>query len=83
MPQKDMAIISAPSSLDGVLQPERGTYAIEGEGDTSYRCGSCKTKLLSNVSHFDVMHAHAFTAVKCPKCGKFNDLPPEDKHHHH
>ncbi|MEZ5939565.1 MAG: Com family DNA-binding transcriptional regulator [Hyphomonadaceae bacterium] len=83
MPQKDMSVIDAPASMDGVLIPEPGTYALEGEGDITYRCGSCKTRLLSNVSHFDVMHDHPFTAVKCPKCGKFNDLPPEDKHHHH
>jgi phage FluMu protein Com len=83
MPQKDMRIIPAPANEEGVLAPERGSPAIEGDGDTTYRCGGCKTKLLVDVSHYDVMHAHTFSAVKCPRCGKYNDLPPEDKHHHH
>jgi hypothetical protein len=83
MPQKDMRIVPKPASDDGVLKPEAGTYAITGQGDTTYRCGGCKSKLLSNVGHYEVMHEHPFTAVLCPKCGKYNDLPPEDKHHHH
>ena len=83
MPQKDMKIVAQPASMDGVLTPEPGTYALEGQGDITYRCGGCKSRLLSNVSHMDVMHDHPFVAVRCPKCGKFNDLPDADKHHHH
>ncbi len=83
MPQKEMRLVPKPASDDGVLKPERGQVAIEGQGDTTYRCGSCKTRLLESVSHFDVMHEHPFEAILCPKCGRYNDLPPEDKHHHH
>jgi DNA-directed RNA polymerase subunit RPC12/RpoP len=78
-----MKIIDAPASMDGVLTPEPGAYALEGTGDITYRCGACKSRLLSNVSHMDVMHDHPFAAVRCPKCGKYNDLPDSDKHHHH
>lgn len=83
MPQKDMRLVPQPASMEDVLTPGPGELALEGEGDTTYRCGACKTRLLQNVSHMDVMHDHPFVAVKCPKCGRFNDLPDEDKHHHH
>ena len=83
MPQKDMRIIDKPRSDEGVLVPEPGTYAMSGEGDTTYRCGACKTRLLDHVSHNDVFHSEPFVAVKCPKCGKYNEVPPEDHHHHH
>ncbi|HVY88010.1 MAG TPA: hypothetical protein VG942_04030 [Hyphomonadaceae bacterium] len=83
MPQKDMRIIPDPGPDAVVLKPEAGTSAIEGDGDTTYRCGACKTRLLTDVSHNDVFHGEHFDAVKCPKCGKFNAIPPEDHHHHH
>lgn len=82
MPQKDMRLISKPSADAIVLEPAQGTSAIDGQGDTTYRCGSCKTRLLSNVSHMDVFHGEPFDAVKCPKCGRYNAVPDEDHHHH-
>jgi hypothetical protein len=83
MPQKDMRLIAKPPEGAIVLEPAAGTSAIEGHGDTTYRCGSCKTRLLSNVSHNDVFHGAPFDAVKCPKCGRYNQVPEEDHHHHH
>ena len=83
MPQKEMRIIDKPGKDAIVLEPAAGTSAMEGNGDTTYRCGSCKTRLLSNVSHGDVYHGERFDAVKCGKCGKYNVLPPDDHHHHH
>ncbi len=81
MPQKYMSLIDTPSDMDGVLTPEPGTSAMEGEGDISYRCGACKTRLIDNVTHDQV--CGTFSAVQCPKCKRFNELPPEDQHHHH
>jgi len=83
MPQKDMRIIDKPGGDAVVLEPAPGTSAITGDGDTTYRCGACKTKLLDHVSHADVFHGERFDAVKCPKCGKYNELAPEEHHHHH
>jgi hypothetical protein len=83
MSQKAMRIIPNPGPDAVVLEPEPGTSAIEGEGEDTYRCGACKTKLFTNVSHMDVFHGDPFDAVKCPKCGKFNVVAPEDHHHHH
>jgi DNA-directed RNA polymerase subunit RPC12/RpoP len=81
MPQKDMRLIAQPSASEGVLEPASGAYAMSGTGDTSYRCGGCKSKLIANVSHDEV--CGALTAVRCPRCGRYNELPPEDMHHHH
>jgi hypothetical protein len=81
MPQKDMRLIAKPGAGAVVLAPEAGTPAMQGEGDTTYRCGACKTRLLSDVSHNDVFHGEPFDAVKCPKCGRYNALPDEDHHH--
>jgi len=83
MPQKEMRIIDKPGKDAVVLEPAAGALAMEGQGDTTYRCGACKTRLMSNVSHNDVFHGEPFDAVKCPKCGKYNAIPPEDHHHHH
>ena len=83
MPQKDMRLIAKPGAKAVVLEPEAGTSAMQGQGDTTYRCGACKTRLLSDVSHNDVFHGEHFDAVKCPKCGRYNALPEEDHHHHH
>lgn len=76
MPQFDMIILS-PEQVAGadVIEHVKGKPAIEGGGDETYRCGSCKTRLLSNVAHHD---AHG-KIVKCGKCGKYNTEP----HHHH
>jgi hypothetical protein len=82
MPQKDMRLVAKPGASAVVLEPEAGTPAMQGEGDTTYRCGACKTRLLSDVSHNDVFHGEPFDAVKCPKCGRYNALPDEDHHHH-
>jgi ssDNA-binding Zn-finger/Zn-ribbon topoisomerase 1 len=83
MPQKEMRIIQKPAGDAIVLEPETGKLALEGNGDTTYRCGACKTRLMDNVSHMDVFHGEPFDAVKCPKCGKYNQVPEEDHHHHH
>lgn len=81
MPQKDMRIVADPGGKATVLAPESGP-ALEGEGDLTYRCGGCKTRLISNATHNQLWHGEHFDAVKCPKCGKFNQLPHEDHHHH-
>lgn len=84
MPQKEMRVIPKPPANAIVLEPEQGKLALEGtDGDTTYRCGSCKTRLMDKVSHMDVFHGEPFDAVKCPKCGKYNAVPHEDHHHHH
>ncbi|MFC6197551.1 hypothetical protein [Ponticaulis profundi] len=76
MPQFDMIVIP-PEAAEGhdVVEHVKGSPAREGGGDESYRCGGCKTKLLSNVAHHD---AHG-VIVHCGKCGKYNTEP----HHHH
>ncbi len=63
MPQKDMRLIPQPGPDAVVLEPAPGTPAMKGEGDTTYRCGSCKTRLLDSVSHMDVFHGEPFDAV--------------------
>jgi len=83
MAQKDMRVIDKPGPNAVVLEPAPGTPAMKGEGDTTYRCGSCKARLLDSVSHMDVFHGQHFDAVKCPKCGKYNEVIPEAHHHHH
>lgn len=83
MPQKDMRIIEKPASDEGVLKPEKGTSALVGNGDETFRCGACKTRLLENLSHGDLYHSDPINAVLCPKCGKYNALPPDNHHHHH
>ncbi|MFT3725396.1 MAG: hypothetical protein QM773_17645 [Hyphomonadaceae bacterium] len=84
MPQKEMRVIPKPAAGATVLEPEPGKLALEGkDGDTTYRCGACKTRLMDKVSHMDVFHGEPFDAVKCPKCGKYNQVPDEDHHHHH
>jgi ssDNA-binding Zn-finger/Zn-ribbon topoisomerase 1 len=84
MPQKEMRVIPKPAGDAIVLEPEAGKLALEGtDGDTTYRCGACKTRLMDKVSHMDVFHGEPFDAVKCPKCGKYNAVPDEDHHHHH
>lgn len=73
MPQYDMIVVAETK-----LEPEQhvaGKPLREGGGDETYRCGSCKTKLLVNVAHKD---AHG-AVIKCGKCGKLNIEP----HHHH
>jgi phage FluMu protein Com len=82
MPQKDMRIIDKPTDARIVLEPGPGETAMSGDGDHTYRCGACKTRLLSNVTHNDVFHGEPFDAIKCPKCGKYNELAPEEHHHH-
>ena len=83
MPQKEMRVIPKPAGDAVVLEPEAGKLALEGNGDTTYRCGACKTRLMDTVGHMDVFHGEHFDAVKCPKCGKYNALADEDHHHHH
>jgi hypothetical protein len=81
MPQKDMRLIAKPGPQAVVLEPKPGESAMQGQGDTTYRCGGCKTRLLTDVSHNDVFHGEPFDAVKCPKCGRYNEVAPEDHHH--
>ena len=81
MAQKEMHIINKPGAEAVVLEPAQGKLAREGQGGDTYRCGACKTRLMDNVSHMDVFHGEPFDAVKCPKCGKYNELAPEDHHH--
>ena len=54
MPQFDMILLT-PAQVQGaeVLEHTAGSPAREGGGDETYRCGSCKTKLLVNVAHHD------------------------------
>lgn len=75
MPQFDMIIISpdSPQAASAELHTA-GKPLREGGGSETYRCGSCKTKLIVNVAHHD---AHG-AVVKCGKCGKVNIEP----HHH-
>lgn len=75
MPQFDMILITE-QDLHGreVLDHQAGSPVREGGGDESYRCGSCKTKLIVNVAHHD---AHG-VVVRCGKCGRLNTEP----HHH-
>lgn len=75
MPQFDMIIVNEDAL--GGREPEMhtaGTPLRESGGNETYRCGSCKTKLLVNVAHHD---AHG-AVIKCGKCGKINAEP----HHH-
>ncbi len=75
MPQFDMIIISPDSpQAAGAEAHTAGKPVREGGGNETYRCGSCKTKLLINVAHPD---AHG-AVIKCGKCGKVNAEP----HHH-
>ena len=50
MPQKEMRIIPKPAGEAIVLEPEAGKLALEGtNGDTTYRCGACKTRLMDKA----------------------------------
>ncbi|NJM36199.1 MAG: hypothetical protein HC850_17580 [Rhodomicrobium sp.] len=71
-----MILVSA-DDIEGapILDHRAGAPLREGGGDETYRCGSCKTKLLVNVAHKD---AHG-AVVRCGKCGRLNMEP----HHHH
>jgi phage FluMu protein Com len=83
MPQKDMRIIDKPGGEAVVLEPAAGQSAMSGDGDLTYRCGACKTRLMDRVTHDQVFHGEPFDAIKCPKCGKYNELAPEEHRHHH
>ena len=75
MPQFTMILISdEDASGADIVEHKAGAPAREGGGEETYRCGSCKTKLLVNVAHHD---AHG-VVVKCGKCGRLNTEP----HHH-
>jgi DNA-directed RNA polymerase subunit RPC12/RpoP len=76
MPQFDMIVVSPEDAESATIEAHSaGKPLREGGGDETYRCGSCKTKLLVNVGHHD---AHG-AVIKCGKCGKINIEP----HHHH
>jgi DNA-directed RNA polymerase subunit RPC12/RpoP len=75
MPQFTMILLSEQEATGAVvLEHKAGAPARAGGGDETYRCGSCKTKLLVDVAHKD---AHNII-VRCGKCGKLNTEP----HHH-
>lgn len=75
MPQFDMIVVDPERvKAHGHEEHTAGKPLREGGGDETYRCGSCKTKLLVNVAHRD---AHG-AIIKCGKCGKMNIEP----HHH-
>jgi phage FluMu protein Com len=38
---------------------------------------------MDRVTHDQVFHGEPFDAIKCPKCGKYNELAPEEHRHHH
>ena len=72
MPQFTMILISDEDAAGAeIVEHKAGAPAREGGGDETYRCGSCKTKLLVNVAHHD---AHG-VIVKCGKCGLLNIEP--------
>jgi DNA-directed RNA polymerase subunit RPC12/RpoP len=80
MPQFDMKILSADEAEAltkrgaAVEEHVAGSPLRAGGGDETYRCGGCKTRLLSEVAHRD---AHG-ALIRCGKCGKINIEP----HHH-
>jgi predicted Zn finger-like uncharacterized protein len=75
MPQFDMILIDEADAKGADLFTHKaGKPVREGGGDETYRCGSCKTKLMVNVAHAD---AHG-AVIKCGKCGRINIEP----HHH-
>ena len=75
MPQFDMIIITSDAPQAAKAEAHTaGSPLREGGGNETYRCGSCKTKLLVNVAHHD---AHG-AVITCGKCGKINAEP----HHH-
>ncbi len=74
MPQFSMMLIDDKDAAGAErIASKPGQAALTGEGDLTYRCGACKTKLFVNVSHHD---AHGLI-VRCGKCGKIN----VDPHH--
>ena len=76
MPQFDMIIVAEDDAKGADIEKHTaGKPLREGGGDETYRCGSCKTKLLINVAHKD---AHG-AVIKCGKCGRINIEP----HHHY
>jgi predicted Zn finger-like uncharacterized protein len=74
MPQFDMILIDAADAGPDMITHRSGKPVREGGGDETYRCGSCKTKLMVNVAHAD---AHG-AVIRCGKCGRINIEP----HHH-
>ncbi len=81
LPQFDMVIITAEGAEElvrrgaTVQQHTAGQALVEGGGDETYRCGSCRARLLIDVAHGE---AHG-ALIRCGKCGKVNMEPP---HHH-
>ena len=75
MPQKDMQLIAkeiGEKSPGFIL--DRPGVAFAGNGDISYRCGSCKTFLVKNVSRQQVQGLNN-AVIKCGKCGNYNAIP--------
>lgn len=76
MPQFTMILIDEKDAAGAeISQHVAGAPLREGDGDETYRCGACKTRLLVNVSHAE---AHG-AVIRCGKCGRINIEP----HHHH
>ena len=80
MPQFDMILLT-PAQVEGVdvLEHTAGTPAREGGGDETYRCGSCKTKLLVNVAHHDAQLPDAKRAVSGAVCEHQGRVPGEER----
>jgi predicted SprT family Zn-dependent metalloprotease len=80
MPQYDMILLSNEEAAEMERRGAKievhvaGSVVREGGGEETYRCGGCRTRLLSSVAHHD---AHG-AIIRCGKCGRVNIEP----HHH-
>ncbi len=78
MPQFSMMLIDDKDAAGAErIASKPGQAALTGEGDLTYRCGACKARLLSNVSHDQICGV----VVECGKCSRLNAVPHD--HHHH
>lgn len=82
MPQKDMKVVpKPPEGSASVLEPDFAGVVILGKdassGDMTYRCGSCKTKLIKDVDFKQVLGV----VIRCGKCQRYNEIPKA--HHMH
>ena len=72
MPQLDMNLISETEAQGrSVYVAPPGQPAVRSKGSITYRCGSCKTKLLETVAFDQVRNI----VVKCGKCERYNEVP--------
>lgn len=80
MPKIKLRVLDAGEAKSwGTIEIERGStvgdsLVMQGaEGDVDFVCGSCGTKLITNVS---MMYPKRLknAAVKCPECGNVNAI---------